>query len=113
MTGKQVIGLFKDYWWILGLVVLLIALALTLGYCERRTIDKLNQIESNIDQQKGVNSVIEVQRNTSVEEVTNAQTTTNNAINTMHNSNARDSSTFAGNAHQRFCERYPTDSTCK
>lgn len=98
---------------IIVLALLLVAGAM-LSYCERKKQEKIDHIQSNIDQQKGVNSVIEVQRNTAIKELEDAQKNTNLATRELNNSIARPANQFDGNrANERYCRNFPTDPECR
>ena len=113
MTGKQFTYLLKDKWWIFALGILLIALTFWLFFGDGRN-NKNEQLESNIDQQKGVNSVLVNQANQLGNEVKAKSQNTNEAVNAVNQSVNRDSSTFNGNgASDRFCRDFPDDSSCK
>lgn len=112
MTIKQAWQLFLDHWWIaVGGIVLLLVLSYV--FCGGSGPDKTDQqIQSNIDQQKGANAVIGNLVTNQQKEVNNAANITNQALGNFANSVNRDSSTFGGNSTDRFCERFPHDSTC-
>jgi hypothetical protein len=112
MTFADARKLFFAYWWILPLALVLI-LVLNYVFCGGSGPDKKDQqIQSNIDQQKGVNAVIGNLVTNQEQVVNNAANNTNQAVNDFHNSVNRDSSTFGGNSTERFCQRFPCDSTC-
>lgn len=97
-----------------GLLLVLLAVMMTFDYCKGREDRINNGIQSNIDQLKGVNGVIEIQRNTALKEIENAANDTNRAVNELNNSINTDSNKSNGSrANRRFCERYPDDSTCQ
>jgi len=77
----------------------------------RNRLNEINADQSNIN--AGI-TVIEGQKTETKSEVKNAQQNSNNANAAFSNSVLRDSNNFDGNrAANRFCERFPADSTCK
>lgn len=70
------------------------------------------KIQANIDQDSGKANVISnliVNQGNVVNEQANIS---NQAFNDFHNSVNTDSSNFTGNAENKFCTRFPCDSTC-
>jgi hypothetical protein len=108
MTVKQLLG----YWWVAVLAVVLIIVA-SYVFCGGSGPDKKEEkLESNIDQHKGEEKIQEQLVTNQQQEVNGAAKNTNEAIGNLRNSVNRDSSTFNGNSTDRFCERFPNDSTC-
>lgn len=95
-----------------GVILLLFIIGLFFGYCSNQLEKKEKQIQANIDQQKGVNAVITNQIVNQQEVVNNASNNTNQAVNDFRDSVNRDSGTFGGNGTDKFCSRFPCDSTC-
>jgi hypothetical protein len=114
MTYQQIRGLFFDYWWIAALVLVLIAIA-AYGFCGGSGPSrKEQQLESNIDQQKGVNAVITNQIKEQTNVVNGKAENTNQAVNDLRDSVNRPSNQFDGNrANDRFCRDFPDDPSCR
>lgn len=114
MTWKQLRGLFFDYWWI-GVLAIVLVLVMSYVFCGGSGPDKkTEQLESNIDQQKGVNAVIGNLVTNQQQVVNNAANNTNKAIGDLGNSVNRPSNQFDGNrANDRFCRNFPNDPSCK
>lgn len=112
MTLKQAGYFIKDHW-IVATIVAVLAISLLVWVFSGGGKGKIeNQLESNIDQGKGRESVIG-------NLVTNQQEVVNRASNQkdkdlldLNNTQLRDSSTFEGSSTERFCRRFPCDSTC-
>lgn len=111
LTSKQVRGLILDYWWILALVLVLVFLA-WLFFGDGRN-NRNETLESDISGQKGVNAVITNQIEVQQIEVNNAVNNSKEAEVNFNRSLNQDSSSFTGNATERFCARFPKDSTCR
>jgi hypothetical protein len=106
--------LIANWLWLvpLALVLIIAGYYVFFGGSSSGPDKKEEQIESNIDQHQGEAGVIANQVTNQQQEVDDAATNTNEAIGNLHNSVNRDSSTFNGNGTNRFCERFPCDSTC-
>lgn len=109
MTSKQFRQLLIDKWWVVVLALMLIGFGVWL-FTSNRAVEKL---DDDINQQKGVNSVIEKQIVNAEQDVNNAKENTNQAQMDFDNSVRRDSNSFVGNANAKFCARFPDDSSCK
>ena len=111
MTIKQLRLLVFDYWWIAVGGILLIALIVWIfsGGGESK---KEGNLGTNIDTHKGEANVIGNLVTNQQTAVNNAANITNQAVGDLGNSVNRDSSSFNGNSTDRFCQRFPNDSTC-
>jgi hypothetical protein len=97
-----------------GLALVLIAGRLTDFAAAADRSKKEQQLETNIDQQKGVNAVIGNLITNQQQVVNNAANNTNKAIGDLGNSVNRPSNQFDGNrANDRFCRDFPNDPSCK
>lgn len=111
MNWAKIKFLITDHPWIvLGIAVAIVVLLA--WYCSSGTDRKGQQMESNIDVHKGEANVIGNLVTNQETEVNSAANSTNQALGNLANSVNRDSSTFNGNSTNRFCERFPNDSTC-
>lgn len=114
LTKPQVIGLFKDFWYVPVLAILLISVTFYL-FCGDGRNNKNERIESNIDIQRGINGVISNQITNQQGAVNNAETIANQANGNLANARKRDSNSFSGSqsdADNAFCSRNPDDSSC-
>jgi hypothetical protein len=114
MTFADARKLFFSYWWIAALALVLILVA-AYGFCGGSGPSKKEQqLETNIDQQKGVNAVIGNLITNQQQVVNNAANNTNKAIGDLGNSVNRPSNQFDGNrANDRFCRDFPNDPSCQ
>jgi hypothetical protein len=114
MTYQQIRGWFFSYWWI-GALAIVLLLVMSYVFCGGSgPTKKEQQIQSNIDQQKGVNAVITNQIKEQTNVVNGKSENTNQAVNDLRNSVARPSNQFDGNrANDRFCRDFPDDPSCK
>jgi hypothetical protein len=98
---------------IVGLLILLFIIGGVFSFCSRSIDKKEEKLESNIDQQKGVNAVLVNQIANQQEVANGAANETNQALGNLGNSINRPSNQFDGNrANERFCRNFPTDPTC-
>jgi hypothetical protein len=109
VTLREAIG----YWWVLVLagVLIIVGSYIFCGGSNGPSPTEAN-LQSNVDQGKGAAKVIVNQVTNQQQEVNGAAKQTNEGIGNFHSSVNRDSSTFNGNGTDRFCERFPNDSTC-
>lgn len=79
------------------------------GSSDRKDI----QLQSNVDQQKGVNSVLVNEAKKAENDVQNKAENTNKAVNALRDSINKPSNQFDGNsAGSRFCADFPDDPSC-
>ncbi len=110
MTKKQLGQLLFDYWYIPALVV---ALGLLFWYLSTTSREKtIERLETNIATQTGVNAVLtntkihlDAEVNKTIENSNQAQANFNSSLST-------DSNQFHGDSTNKFCIRFPCDSTC-
>lgn len=95
-----------------GVILLLFIVGGFFAYCTNGLDKKEKEIQSNIDQQIGVNAVLANQISNQQGVVNDAANNTNQALGDLANSVNRDSSTFNGNGTNEFCRRFCDDSTC-
>jgi hypothetical protein len=93
-------------------LVLILAIALVVWIFSGSGSGKIERLETNRDVHKGEAGVISNLVTNQQQEVNGAAKQTNEGIGNFHSSVNRDSSTFNGNGTDRFCERFPNDSTC-
>lgn len=98
------------HWWIaaaVGVLLLIILIAGGIQSCsEGRTQKKIDDIKTNVTTGK-------VESNVMANEIKNNEKNTNIAANNFNNSVRTDSNRYTGaNIDDKFCRRYPTDSTC-
>lgn len=99
---------------IIGLIGLVLLVSLVIWiFSGGGTTKKEKDLGSNIDRQIGVNSVIGNLVANQQEAVNNAANNTNRALNILRNSDNIDSSVLTGNSEDKFCQRFPNDSTCE
>jgi hypothetical protein len=114
MTFADARKWFFAYWWI-GALAIVLLLVMSYVFCGGSGPDKKDQqIQSNIDQQKGVNAVITNQIKEQANVVNQKAENTNQAVNALDQSVDRPSNQFDGNrANDRFCRDFPNDPSCK
>lgn len=74
---------------------------------------KEEQLETNIDRQIGINAVVTNIKTNAEVQANEATNQSNQATANFSNSVNRDSSTFTGNSTDKFCRRFPSDSSCR
>jgi uncharacterized Fe-S center protein len=118
MKLKLIYFLVLDYWYIFAGVIaallLIIFISTSVNSCrENREQNKIEAVKTKIGEKQAESNVLS-ERKKSVEiEVKNANKNTNMSDTEFNNSKLRDSSVFTGTeAGNKFCERYPHDSTC-
>lgn len=104
----------------LGLCLLALLLIYARGcyvdYKQGQVTDDLNNANRVIANGQDKTTILETERDTRRNEVINAETNVNQAINAVGDSRNTDSSKFNGNfstVRQRFCLDYPNDSLCR
>lgn len=98
------------HWYVIAAVLIGIAVLIFVGFVnscfERREEKKIANTKTNI-------TVGKIESNIAANEVKNAETNTNNAAVNFNRSVRTDSNQYTGaNADDKFCRRYPRDSTC-
>lgn len=111
MTGKQFGQLLVDRWYIVLALILIIG-GLIWWAVESGRSGKIEDLNANINQLKGVNAVVTNQKIEVQNEVNQAANISNQAAANFNQSVNRDSSEFTGNSTDRFCARFCRDSTC-
>lgn len=124
LTLANIAGWIVAHWRYVAVFLGLCLLALLLIYArgcyvdykQGQVTDDLNNANRVIANGQDKTAVLETERDTRRNEVLNAETNVNQAINAVSDSRNADSNQFNGNfstVKQRFCRDYPDDSLCR
>lgn len=101
------------YWYLVLLFFLLVGIGAYVDGCRRESREKkIERIGANITEQQTVANVLANEKTEIREEVNRNETNSNTARRDFDSSRRTDSGAFSGNAEDKFCRKFCSDSSC-
>ncbi|MBK8810736.1 MAG: hypothetical protein IPN69_08405 [Acidobacteria bacterium] len=111
--GFGALAFAVKYWYLIVALVLFIVIGGYIQSCRRDSLEKkIDRIEGNITEQNVIGNILANEKANINGEVNRSEQNTNNARRDLDNSRRTDSGVFTGNSEDKFCRKFPNDSSC-